>query len=63
MLGNESNLVLACREFVHEHEPYASAVLEECRSLASKHGHERSQIETWCIDLAKLISVEAFAER
>ncbi|QDS75596.1 hypothetical protein FKW77_006337 [Venturia effusa] len=58
-----ANLVLACREIVPDHEPHPSAVVEECRALAVEHGHEKSRIEAWGIDLANLASVEAFAEK
>lgn len=58
-----ANVTLACREYVPEHEPHPSAVVEECRLLASKHGHPDSEIEAWNLDLAHLASVEAFAER
>ncbi|KAE9987859.1 hypothetical protein EG328_001285 [Venturia inaequalis] len=58
-----ANVTLACREYVPEHEPHPSAVVEDCRLLASKHGHPDSEIEAWNLDLAHLASVEAFAER
>lgn len=58
-----ANVTLACREYVPEHEPHPSAVIEQCRSMASKHGQHKSSIEAWTLDLADLSSIEAFAER
>ncbi|KAH8697490.1 hypothetical protein BGW36DRAFT_168637 [Talaromyces proteolyticus] len=57
-----ANLILACREPA-SWELHPTAAVQECKFLADAHGHSRSVIEWWEIDMADLASVEAFCRR
>ena len=57
-----ANLVLGCRE-PPPHEPHPDVVVQECQAAARMSGHHDSKIEWWLCDMAKLSSIQAFAER
>nr|POE59138.1 retinol dehydrogenase 13 [Quercus suber] len=56
-----ANLILACRN-APAHETQPAAVVDECLSIAKRAGHI-SEVEWWEIDMANIISIEAFAQR
>ena len=57
-----ANIILACRT-PPPHEIHPNQVVEECKSIASQAGHKSTQVEWWEIDMGKLSTVDAFAER
>ena len=57
-----ANVILACRD-PPSHETHPEAVVEECKCNARKAGHEKTEFEWWQLDMASLVSVEAFAQR
>lgn len=56
-----ANIVLACR--ISPHEKHPSEVADQCKALAKAAGYPKSTIEWWEIDMSKLKTVEAFAQR
>lgn len=56
-----ANIVLACR--IAPSEKHPGDVVDECKALAKAAGHEKSTIEFWEVDMTKLSTVDALAQR